>query len=191
MEWALSHQNSTSTEEYVFIRTLDHEVEIFEECIPEGCWHLTNPKCHGAVTVVYDDDAYYGDEWYYNVTYKGWSEIKSGDGYFCPEGKETIAFGECLLGENIAVDYRTTLCTNVNPDWVDGYGDGCDWYEENDDPGCEKCGEESPALDGSTAKENCCYCFLSNNPLPSPSITSSASPTASKSQLVQSPPSTG
>ena len=43
MEWALSHQNSTSTEEYVFIRTLDHEVEIFEECIPEGCWHLTNP----------------------------------------------------------------------------------------------------------------------------------------------------
>ena len=205
MEWALSHQNSTSAEEYVFICTMDHTAEIFEECIPEGCWHLSNPKCHGAVTVVYDDDAYYG-YWWYNVTYKGWSEIKSGDGNFCPEGKETISFGECLPGENIAVDYRTaspttsmspssssspTLCTNVNPDWVDGYGVGCDWYEENDVPGCEEYGELI-AIDGSTtAKENCCYCFLSNIPMTSPSITSSASPTASKSLLVQSPPSIG
>ena len=205
MEWALSHQNSTSAEEYVFNHTMDQEFEIFEECIPEGCWHLSNPKCHGAVTVVYDDDAYCG-YWWYNVTYKGWSEIKSGVGNFCPEGKETISFGECLPGENIAVDYRTaspttsmspssssspTLCTNVNPDWVDGYVVGCDWYEEYDDPGCEEYGEDSPALDGSTANENCCYCFLSNNPMSSPSITSSASPTASKSLLVQSPPSIG
>jgi hypothetical protein len=44
MEWALSHQNTTLTEEYVFNRTMDHDVEIFEECIPEGCWHLTNPQ---------------------------------------------------------------------------------------------------------------------------------------------------
>jgi hypothetical protein len=205
MEWALSHQNSTSAEEYVFIRTMDHEVEIFEECIPEGCWHLTNPKCHEAHTVVYDDDFYYGD-WSYNVTYKGLSEIKGGYGNFCPEGDETISFGECLPGENIAVDYRTvapttslspssssspTFCTGNTPDWVDGYGYGCDWFEENDEPGCEEYGESCPAADGSTAKESCCYCFLSNNPMTSPSITSSASPTASKSLLVQSPPSTG
>jgi hypothetical protein len=195
MEWALSHQNSTSAEEYVFIRTLDHEVEIFEECVPDGCWHLTNPKCHEAGTVVYYDDAYYG-YWWYNVTYKGWSKIKSGDGVFCPEGNETISFGECLPGENNAVDYRTaspttsispssssspTLCTGNTPDWVDGVGDGCDWYEENDEPGCEERGESCPAIDGSTAKESCCYCFLSNNSMTSPSITSSASPTASKS----------
>jgi hypothetical protein len=204
MEWALSHQNSTSAEEYVFIRTMDHEVEIFEECVPEGCWHLTNPKCHGAVTVVYDDDAYW-DGWWYNVTYKGRSEAKRGDGNFCPEGNETISFGECLLGENITVDYRTaspttsispsssspTFCTGNTPDWVDAEGAGCDFYEAYDDPGCEEYGEVRPAIDGSTAKDNCCYCFLSNNPMSSPSITSSASPTASKSQLVQSPPSTG
>ena len=221
MEWALSHQNSTSAEEYVFIRTMDHEVEIFEECIPNGCWHLSNPQCHEAHTAFYDDDAHYYGDWSYNVTYKGLSEAKGGEGNFCPEGKETISFGECLPGENVAVDRTAspttsispsssssptyppttsispssssspTICTGNTPDWVDGFGDGCDWYEENDDPGCEECGEVCPAIDGSTAKENCCYCFLSNNSMTSPSITSSAPPTASKSLLVQSPPSTG
>jgi hypothetical protein len=211
MEWALSHQNSTSTEEYVFTRTMDHIIEIFEECIPDGCWHLTNPQCAGASATVYNDDFYYVDDvipyvWWYNITYKGWSEAKGGDGVFCPEGSETISFGECLSGENVAVDYRTaspttsispssssspTSCTGNTPDWVDGEGYGCDWYEENDVPGCEENGAKCPAADGSTAKESCCYCFLGNNPMQSPSITSSASPTASKSQLVQSPPSTG
>jgi hypothetical protein len=213
MEWALSHQNSTLAEEYVFIHTMDHNVEIFEECIPEGCWHLTNPQCHARAfaTVYYNNDDYVYDDdyyWWYNITYKGWSKVKFGDGDFCPEGNETISFGECLPGENVAVDYRTiapttsisptsssspTLCAGNTPDWVDGYGDGCDWYEENDVPGCEEYGASCPAVDGSTAKESCCYCFpVANNPIPSPSITSSASPTtALKSQLVQSPPSTG
>jgi hypothetical protein len=213
MEWALSYQNSTSAEEYVFIRTMDHKDEIFEECIPDGCWHLTNPQCHArafATVYVYDDDEYsfYGFDWSYNITYKGWSEVKFGDGDFCPEGNETISFGECLPGENSTVKYirptyptyapttsisptsssSPTFCTGNTPDWVDGEDDGCDWYEENNVRGCEINGESSPAVDGSTAKENCCYCFLSNIPMPSPSITSSASPTASKSQLVQSPP---
>jgi hypothetical protein len=210
MEWALSYQNSTSAEEYVFNRTMDHEVEIFEECIPDGCWHLTNPQCHdkayATVYNEYDEDVQIFS-WGYNITYKGWSKAKFGEGDFCPEGNETISFGECSPGENDAVDYRTiapttsisptsssspTLCVGNTPDWVDGYGNGCDWYEENDFPGdaCEY-SAAWPAVDGSTAKENCCYCFLSNNPMPSPSITSSASPTALNSQLVQSlPPST-
>jgi hypothetical protein len=207
MEWALSYQNSTLAEEYVFIHTMDHEAEIFEECIPDGCWHLSNPQCHDrAFATVYDDDHDDGySEWGYNITYKGWSEVKRGNGDFCPEGNETISFGGCLPGENVAVDYRTalpttsislsssspTLCTGNTPDWVDGEGYGCDWYEENVVPGCEIYGAAYPASDGSTAKENCCYCFLvANNPMPSPSNTSSASPTASKSPLVQSPPST-
>jgi hypothetical protein len=207
IEWALSHQNSTLAEEYVFNRTMDQYVEIFEECIPDGCWQLTNPQCHASafatVYNVYDDnDAY--DWWAYNITYKGWSEVKFGDGDFCPEGNETISFGECLPGENVTVDYRTiapttsisptsssspTLCTVINPDWVDGEGDGCDWYEWNDILGCEIMGAVFLAVDGSTAKESCCYCFLvANNLMPSPSITSSASPTALKSQLVPAPP---
>ena len=214
MEWALSHQNSTSSEEYVFTRTMDHIIEIYEECIPDGCWHLTNPQCHaGALATVYNDDFYYVDDvipyvWWYNITYKGWSEAKGGDGVFCPEGSETISFGECLSGENVAVDYRTaspttsispssssspTFCTGNTPDWVDGEGYGCNWYEENDGPGCPVYGNDPVWIgDMGSASKNCCYCFLSNNPIPSPSITSSASPTtALKSQLVQSPPSTG
>jgi hypothetical protein len=56
MEWALSHQKSTSAEEYIFIHTMDHDREIFEECIPEGCWHLTNPQCHDrAYATVYNE----------------------------------------------------------------------------------------------------------------------------------------
>jgi hypothetical protein len=211
MEWALSYQNSTLAEEYVFNSTMDHEVEIFEECIPDGCWHLTNPQCHaGALATVYNNDDYYDDngifsEWWYNITYKGLSEAKRRNGNFCDE---TISFGECLPGENVTVKYvrptmsptksisplsktSPTLCTGNTPDWVDGFGTGCNWYEKIDVPGCEEYGEKWPAADGSTAKDKCCYCFLSNNPMPSPSITSSASPTALKSQLVQAPSSNG
>jgi hypothetical protein len=122
MEWALSYQISTLAEEYVFNRTMDHhEVEIFEECIPDGCWHLTNPQCHArafATVYVYDDDEYsfYGFDWWYNITYKGWSEVKRGSGDFCPEGNETISFGECSPGENDAVDYRTIApTTSISP----------------------------------------------------------------------------
>jgi hypothetical protein len=108
MRWALSYQNNTSAGEYAFIRTMNHTVEIFEECIPEGCWHLSNPQCHERWFT--DDlvDYMYGN-WWYNITYNGLSEIKSSEGteYFCPQGNETISFGECLPGENVTVKYVT------------------------------------------------------------------------------------
>jgi hypothetical protein len=107
MEWALSHQNKTVEREYVFNRTMDHDIEIFEECIPDGCWHLSNPQCHNVYC--WGDLAY--DDWWYNVTYNGWSKAKDGEGrdYFCPEGDETISFGECLPGENSTVKYLHIL----------------------------------------------------------------------------------
>jgi hypothetical protein len=117
MEWALSHQNSTSAEEYVFTHTMVHEVEIFEECIPDGCWHLSNPQCHTGCWT----DLAVGIDWWYNVTYNdGLPEIKGGEGrdQFCPEGDETISFGECLLGENATVKYiRPTYppTTSISP----------------------------------------------------------------------------
>jgi hypothetical protein len=218
MEWALSYQNKTAEREYVFNRTMNHDIEIFEECIPDGCWHLSNPQCHN---VHCWSDLVYDDWWAYNITYKGWSKAKREEGgrdYFCPEGDETISFGECLPGENATVKYirytptisisplssssptyplttsispstsSPTLCTGNTPDWVDEDSYGCDWYEKNDVPGCEKYGAEWPADDGSTAKDNCCYCFLvANNPMPSPSITSSASPTGTTSQTPMPP----
>jgi hypothetical protein len=96
MEWALSYQNKTAAREYVFNHTMDHEVEIFEECIPEGCWHLSNPRCHVDCCA----DLAYDSDWWYNVTYGGLSKAKGGEGIdqFCPEGDETIsllAWREC------------------------------------------------------------------------------------------------
>ncbi len=45
MEWALSFQNKTSLGEYFWRSTMSNNVERFEECIPNGCWHLTTPQC--------------------------------------------------------------------------------------------------------------------------------------------------
>ena len=51
----------------------------------------------------------------------------------------------------------TVTCYDYNG-WVDYYGDGCDWYEKSDDPGCPWYGEEWPNEDGITANDSCCYC---------------------------------
>ena len=98
MEWALSYQNRTSAGDYVWNGAMGNDVEIFEECIPEGCWHLTNPQCFPA------DFWSYGvfPSWFYNVTYKGCSKICTEQFGFCPED---IAFGKCLPGETATVQY--------------------------------------------------------------------------------------
>jgi protocatechuate 3,4-dioxygenase beta subunit len=203
MAWALSYQNSTLAEVYVFNHTMDYNVEIFEECIPEGCWHLTNPLCHGSL--INDDDAFVSDDWWYNVTYKGWSENKHGKGsdYFCPRGDETISFGECLPGENAVVNYRTnsptisisptsspkpTLCTDT-PDWVDAGGEGCGSYEDTDLPGCPKYGNDPAWLgDMGYASENCCYCFpTSNQTRPLSSITTLTNETVPSPSTISPP----
>ena len=44
-------------------------------------------------------------------------------------------------------------CTGSTANWVDYWGDGCDWYESNDIPGCPYYGHYG-------ALANCCYCFL-------------------------------
>ena len=63
----------------------------------------------------------------------------------------------------------TATCTGSTPGWVDVYGDGCGFYEANDDPGCpnmgdfagydENTGEWIIGEPGSLPKDNCCYCF--------------------------------
>ena len=42
------------------------------------------------------------------------------------------------------------------PGWVDRDGDGCDWYEENDAPGCPYNGGFGGEM--GVADDNCCYC---------------------------------
>jgi hypothetical protein len=69
------------------------------------------------------------------------------------------------------------------PNWKDRSGDGCDWYEAFDEPGCPQKGN---LYDGNmgVAKDNCCYCGggshtlpPSTSPKPSSSPTKSATPT--------------
>ncbi len=43
------------------------------------------------------------------------------------------------------------------PGWVDRDGDGCDWYERNDSPGCPNSGDMYEGEMG-VADDNCCYC---------------------------------
>ena len=56
----------------------------------------------------------------------------------------------------------TPSCNDNTPGWVDLEGDGCDWYENNDLPGCPYWGEYSADIEGSTgvANDNCCFCKL-------------------------------
>jgi hypothetical protein len=42
------------------------------------------------------------------------------------------------------------------PGWVDSFGDGCDWYELYDLPGCPYFGNEGGEM--GVADDNCCYC---------------------------------
>ena len=48
------------------------------------------------------------------------------------------------------------LCTDT-PNWVDGSGDGCDWYEASDTAGCPATGNEYEGIMG-VAADNCCHC---------------------------------
>ncbi len=52
-----------------------------------------------------------------------------------------------------------TTCTGNTENWVDLYGDGCDWYEQNDLPGCDEKGILYEGEMGN-AMDNCCHCFL-------------------------------
>merc|ERR1719223_206914 len=47
-------------------------------------------------------------------------------------------------------------CTDLE-NWRDSYGDGCEWYEENDSEGCPNYGDYWNGGMG-TANEACCWC---------------------------------
>lgn len=43
------------------------------------------------------------------------------------------------------------------PEFLDKYGDGCEWYEKND-PGCEKWGDACCAGEFGSPNKECCFC---------------------------------
>merc|ERR1739840_31672 len=61
-------------------------------------------------------------------------------------------------------------CTDISG-WTDAHGDGCEWYETNDQEGCPNYGDLW-ANDGKTPNEACCYCGGGNTgpapPTPTP-----------------------
>ena len=66
--------------------------------------------------------------------------------------------------------FSPSMCTGNTLNWVDMSGDGCDWYEEYDLPGCPYSGNSYDGGNG-TAMDNCCYCALSQSPTNSPHPT--------------------
>ncbi|KAL3778011.1 hypothetical protein ACHAW5_003434 [Stephanodiscus triporus] len=78
---------------------------------------------------------------------------------------------------------KPSSCTGDTANWVDIEGDGCNWYELNDSPGCEASGNVYTGVMG-PATENCCYCFKNSgeetpsmySPTKSPSPTTSSKP---------------
>ena len=49
-----------------------------------------------------------------------------------------------------------SLCEGSTPGWTDVWGDGCEWYEANDQPGCPKYGMNWEGDMG--LADNCCFC---------------------------------
>eukprot|EP00980_Cylindrotheca_fusiformis_P003495 scaffold781_cov132-Cylindrotheca_fusiformis.AAC.14 len=67
----------------------------------------------------------------------------------------------------IVVEDQTDL-----PRWFDRFGDGCDWYEESDFPGCPIHGKVmgTDKFSGISAIEACCYCQEGNMPARNPAV---------------------
>ena len=57
-------------------------------------------------------------------------------------------------------------CTGSTPNWKDSYGDGCEWYESEDKPGCPNYGDSYEG-DMGVANDNCCYCMSTDVRVPS------------------------
>eukprot|EP00526_Cylindrotheca_closterium_P006657 CAMPEP_0113625050 /NCGR_PEP_ID=MMETSP0017_2-20120614/12929_1 /TAXON_ID=2856 /ORGANISM="Cylindrotheca closterium" /LENGTH=751 /DNA_ID=CAMNT_0000535131 /DNA_START=180 /DNA_END=2432 /DNA_ORIENTATION=- /assembly_acc=CAM_ASM_000147 len=136
----------------------------------------------------------YGDDcvWYSDFDDPGCpieGETTGGDGFegitaseaccTCGGGGErgpTAAPGPTTAPTPEATHYGPN-CTDFQ-DWEDTYGDGCDWYRENDKGGCPTHGNEEggSGFTGISASEACCYCgggsedgsTFTKSPTPSP-----------------------
>ena len=62
-----------------------------------------------------------------------------------------------------------TVCTGSTPNFKDSVGDGCEWYEMFDAPGCPFAGHLFEGVIG-VANDHCCYCMMSSSPTPSPPV---------------------
>eukprot|EP00956_Cyclotella_meneghiniana_P002688 scaffold3165_cov62-Cyclotella_meneghiniana.AAC.10 len=82
-----------------------------------------------------------------------------------------------LSGAPSSSSAPTIICYDTY-NWTDAVGDGCDWYERNDDPGCPVKGTSYEGLMG-VANDNCCYCGGGGTHHPTVSPTLSGAPSSS------------
>ena len=70
----------------------------------------------------------------------------------------TVSKGESNVTRTNGGDRKLSAsgCNDFS-DWVDSYGDGCDWYETNDAFGCPKYGNMYTGANGAP-KDGCCHC---------------------------------
>ena len=92
----------------------------------------------------------------------GWT----GYGTLTGTAKENCCY--CMADSLVSLPTNPPVSSPANPpcidtpNWVDFYGDGCEWYETSDSPGCPEYGDIGASYaDAGTAKENCCYCMTS------------------------------
>eukprot|EP00956_Cyclotella_meneghiniana_P014863 scaffold22454_cov58-Cyclotella_meneghiniana.AAC.5 len=92
----------------------------------------------------------------------------------------SITISDDISDDLLSLDTSPSICYDTY-NWTDSFGDGCDWYESNDDPGCPEYGDWSSAnYTEEAANDNCCYCGGgSENPNPTVSPTISGAPSSS------------
>jgi hypothetical protein len=115
----------------------------------------------------------------------------AGNGICANAGECCSIFGWCGVTDEHCGSSSTCLDT---PDWVDTSGDGCDWYETHDDPGCPTYGYFGGNL--GSANDNCCHCKETGTPTSYPTTASSLTniptnfPTLGSSEFPTLPPRT-
>mmetsp|Transcript_2963 Transcript_2963/g.6500 ORF Transcript_2963/g.6500 Transcript_2963/m.6500 type:complete len:1161 (+) Transcript_2963:145-3627(+) len=57
---------------------------------------------------------------------------------------------------DVVSENEKLVCSDT-PGWADSAGDGCEWYESHDDPGCPNYGHMYEGTMG-VSNDNCCYC---------------------------------
>jgi hypothetical protein len=105
------------------------------------------------------------DEWIKSMVCDCWGLSSAS---FCSDSDVTTSAFECPFVPH-------PNCENV-PGYVDTYGDGCDWHESNEYPGCGEYGDSTGGVgfEDTNGFESCCHCGGGINPDP----TISPAPTA-------------
>jgi len=86
----------------------------------------------------------------------------------CVEQMPVVSRSDCTqldVQETFVFKYRTdgsggggSASCQDTPGFYDTYGDGCEWYNDDNDPGCQIWGDICCAGGFGSPNEECCYC---------------------------------